>query len=277
QNTNLRLAKPQIYFRVTNRMAPYGLGFATGLALTSFISDDRKENFSLNPGELVEVGTNYGVAGPYNFVLSPSMPSHPLDNFSQNITHVGYSSLSNVLAGSGIPQQIEIDLVNPELPRQAVTNFKLGNTIPGIEGSYEFFAPLAFKSAEQGDNSSLIVYSGTVDGWSSDDLTKLTITRLQVDAEAFSNLPVGADVSIYPIDTEGNKIPNITVTPAKLAANADGVAVTCVVEGEIKNLDGIVYEAVVTPGTDQPISPTQKIRLQNIRAKVTGFYITDFN
>ncbi|MDE5869179.1 MAG: hypothetical protein K2H18_03015 [Muribaculaceae bacterium] len=275
--TNLRLANPQIYLSMNNPMASYGLGYSTGLSLTSVRPGDVKENFSLNPGELVNVGTNYGDAGPYNFVLSPSMPAHPLDNFAQNITHVGYSALSNVLAGNGIPQQIEIDLVNPELPRQKVSDFKLGNTIPGITGSYEFFAPLAFKSAEQGDNSSLIVYSGTVDGWSSDDLTKLTITRLQVDADAFSNLPVGADVSIYPIDTEGNKIPNVTVTPAKLSPNADGVPVTCVVEGEIKNLDGIVYEAVVTPGTDQPISPTQKIRLQNIRAKVTGFYITDFN
>lgn len=275
--TNLRLANPQIYLSMDNPLASYGLGYATGLTLTSVRSGDVKESFSLNPGELVNVGTNYGDAGPYNYVLSPSMPAHPLDNFAQNITHVGYSSLSNVLAGAGIPQEIEINLVNPELPRQNVSHFKLGNTINGINGNYEFFAPLAFKAAGQDSNSSLIVYNGTVDGWSSDDLTKLTITRLQVDADAFSNLPVGADVSVYPIDTEGNKIPNVTVTPAKLAPNADGAPITCIVEGEIRNLDGIEYEAVVTPGTDQPISPSQKISFRNIRAKVTGYYITDFN
>lgn len=271
--TNLRLANPQIYMSMNNPMAPYGLGFETGLLLTSVRGGDVKENFPLDNGQLVKIGTNFGADGPYNFVLSPTMPTQPLPAYAKDLSHVGYSALSNVLAGSGIPQSIEISLVNPELPRQEVTGFKLNNTIPGITGTYDFFAPLALKG---GENGSVIVYRDSETGWSSEDLDKLTITSLNVEADAYSNLPIGAKLSIYPLDKDGNRIPGISVIPAIVEANSDGARVSVTLTGEIRGLDGITYEAVVNGGSDNPLSPEQTIRLANIRAKVSGYYITDF-
>lgn len=272
--TNLKLANPQIYLGMNNPMAPYNLGFATGLQLTSVRAGDNRESFSLDNGQLVKIGTNYGAEGPYNYVLSPSMPEHPLAEYAENLSHVGFASLSNVLAGGGLPQQIDITLVNPELPTQTVTDFKLNNTIPGIKGTYDFFAPLALKS---GDGGSVIVYRDSETDWSSDDLDKVTITSLNVEADAFSNLPIGATASVYPLDKDGNRIPGIKVTPASISANANGEKISVTVTGEITGLDGITYEAVVTSQSDAPLSPEQTIRLENIRAKVSGYYITDFN
>ncbi|MDE6255597.1 MAG: hypothetical protein K2M39_05330 [Muribaculaceae bacterium] len=273
--TNLRLANPQIYMSMNNPMAPYGLGFETGMTLTSIRGGNNKESFSLDNGQLVKVGTNYGSDGPYNFVLSPSMPSEPLTEYAKDLVHVGYSSLSNVLAGSGLPQSINIDLVNPELPRQHVSKFKLNNTIPGIQGTYDFFAPLALKG---GENGSVIVYRDSETDWSSEDLDKMTITSLNVEADAYSNLPIGARLSVYPLDKEGNRIPNITIDPAIVEANSNGNRVSVTLTGEIRGLDGITYEAVVNGGSsDEPLSPQQTIRLEKIRAKVSGYYITDFN
>lgn len=280
EETSLRLANPQIYLSLNNPMADFNLGFQTGL-LFSAIRGDQKEDFPMNPGQIVSVGTNYGVTGPYNFVLSPSMPQHPLADYSKDLKHVGYSNLSNILAGSGIPNSLDIKLVDPMLPEQSVNHFELGTSIPGIEGQYEFFAPLALAGSSDGKPGSTIVYSGTEDGWSDDEVDKISITHLEVSADAFSNLPVDAEVYVYPINKDGEKIP-VKVTPAILKAGANGDLVTVVIEptGEpIRNLNGINYEAVVkgVNDNDTPLSPEQTIRMANIRAKVTGYYLTNFD
>ncbi|MDE7413216.1 MAG: hypothetical protein K2N05_05420 [Muribaculaceae bacterium] len=272
EQTDLRLANPQIYIGLNNPLATYDLGFQTGLQLAA-IRGDKKENFNLDSGQLVKVGYEYGIAGPYNYVISPYLPSQPLSEYANHLSHVGFSSLSDVLAGNGLPQTIEIALVNPELPEQNVTDFKLNNTIPGIEGTYEFLAPLALKT---GENGSVIVYTGTEDGWNSKDLDKLTITSLTVNADVFSDLPIGAKLTIHPVDKEGNKISGVKVEAANIEANANGQAITLVVTGEIKNLDGIIYKAVVRPGSDAALSPDQTLNLKNIKAKVSGYYLTDF-
>ena len=273
EKTELLLANPQIYLSMNNPMATYDLGFQTGLQLTS-IRDTERSDYNLDNGQLVKVGTQYGVNGPYNFVLSPSMPSEPLSAYSKNLTHVGFKQLSDVLEGDGIPQSIEIALIDPELPEQHVNRFRLFHSIPGIKGNYEFFAPLALKS---GENGAVIFYTGTEDGWSDEDLDKMTITHLEVTADAFSNLPIGAEATIHPINKDGNKIPNLTITPANVSANANGESIKLTVSGDIRNLDGIIYEAVVRAGSEDALSPQQTLRLENIRAKVSGYYITDFN
>ncbi|MDE6681953.1 MAG: hypothetical protein K2J87_00835 [Muribaculaceae bacterium] len=271
-DTDLRLANPQIYLGLNNPMATYGLNAETGIELAS-VRAGGKTSFGLNSGELVRIGTNHGVDGPYNFVLSPSMPQKPLTFYATNLSHVGFSSLSDVLAGSGLPESIEISLVNPQLPLQTVNRFKLDSTIPPIDGTWEFFAPLALKT---GANGSVIVYSKTEDGWYSEDLDKLTIKTLNIEADVDSDLPLGATLNVYPINKDGQKIPNVTVTPATISANAKGERLSMTVTGVIRDLDGVTYEAVVKPGSEEALSPQQTIRLSNIKAKVSGYYLTDF-
>lgn len=267
EKTDLILANPQIYINLNNPVANYDLGFETGLQLTS-VRGDQRETF--DPEDKVEVGYNHGVAGPYNFVISPVTPSDILPDYAQNIKHVEFSSLSNVLAGDGLPESLEINLVNPMLPTQTVERFELGSSIPGVEGKYEFLAPLALK------NGSVIIYSTTENGWADDDLDKLTIKSLTIDADATSTLPLGAEVFIHPLDKNGNSIPGVTVVPADLAAMAENAHLTMTVSGDIRELDGVKIEAVVRPASDDALAPTQTITLKNIRAKVSGFYLTDF-
>ncbi|MDE5806989.1 MAG: hypothetical protein K2H76_02650, partial [Muribaculaceae bacterium] len=273
EETDLRLANPQIYLGLNNPMAVYNLKVETGLELAS-VRGEEKTPFNLNAGELVKIGTNYGVNGPYNFVLSPSMPQQPLPAYAEHLTHVGFSSLSNVLAGNGLPESIEINLVNPELPEQPVSRFELNNSISGVKGTYEFLAPLALKT---GENGSVIVYSKVDDGWSDDDLDKLTINTLSIDADVDSNLPLNANLTVYPIDKQGNVISNVKVTTATIAANTSGQKLSLALTGEIKELDGVKYEAVVRPGSEEALSPNQTLTLTNIRVKVSGYYLTDFD
>ena len=267
--TDILLTNPQIYLNLNNPMAGYNVTMETGLEITSVRGMERTP-YSLDAGQLVKIGYEYGEAGPYNYVISPSMPSTPLPEYKEHLAHVGFSSLSDVLTGDGLPEQLDIKLQNPQLPEQKVVDFELFKTIPGVKGEYEFFAPLALKEG------SAIYYSDSEADWGSEDLDKMTITHLTVDADAFSDIPLGAEVSVYPIDKDGKRIPGVTCTPAHVGAEADGEHITMTVEGEIRMLDGIIYEAVMRPGNGEAISPEQTLRLENIRAKVSGYYLTDF-
>ena len=273
--TDIRLVNPQIYLSLNNPLATEKLNITSGIELTSHRTDE-SSTFNLDAGQQILIGHNHG-DGPYNVVLSPSMPATPLPEYAANLTHVGYKSLSNVLAGAGLPYSIDISLIEPGVPSQTVSGFPLGVELQKVEGSYEFFAPLALAD---GDNASVIVYSTTEDGWSDEDVDKITITSLTVSALATSDLPLGATVSVVPFDKFGNEYEGIVITPGQIAANAKDEALEVVItptkENPIRNLDGVRIRAVVKSASTTTLSPDQSITLKKVRAKVSGSYTTDF-
>lgn len=270
EDTDLKLANPQIYLELNNPLGDDKLRCQTGLTLTA-VRGENKNSFSLDNNGLVVIGYDRGF-GPYDFVLSPYMPENPDAAFGYSLTHVLFSGLSNVLSGNGIPNQIEIHLDNPQVPAQHVDKFQLGTELEGITGKYKFFAPLALKG---GDNGSVIVYRDRKK-WDNEDVQKITIEVLELEADVTSTIPLGAVLTATPIDRDGNPM-NVTVEGADISANAVNQHILLRTTGEIKGLDGISFEAVVRPGNDdQAIGPDQTITLTNIRARVTGNYTTDF-
>lgn len=271
EQTNILLTNPQIYIQMNNPMASTGLKVGSGLELVAN-RGSKHESYTLDPGQTMMMNNAYG-SGPYNFVLSPQMPRTPLAEFNNHLQHVGFGSLADVLSGKGLPQTIDIKLIDPGLPLQTVTNFELGKDYSNVKGRYEFFAPLALRG---GENGTVIVYSKRQDGWSDDELDKLSITSLTIEALATSTIPLSAELRVIPLDNEGNRIPDITVTPATLAAQAVDAPLSITVEGDIRHLDGILIEAVARPGSEQTLTPSQTITLKNLKAKATGSYTTDF-
>ena len=79
-----------------------------------------------------------------------------------------------------------INLINPGLPLQTVSRFELGKPIDGITGSYDFLAPIALKTG------STIVYGETKDGWNDEDIDKIKITTLEIEADVTSTIPLEA-------------------------------------------------------------------------------------
>ncbi len=122
----------------------------------------------------------------------------------------------------------------------------------------------------------MIVYKDTESGWGDEELDKLTITELVVEADVTSTIPLKATFTAHPIDSDGNPIPNVTIEGAEISANADNQHIQIRTTGSIKKLDGIQFEAVVTPGSNETLSPDQTITLKNVRARVSGSYTTDF-
>lgn len=266
-NTTLRLANPQLYVGVeSNPVAEYGLNFSTGMRLTKIYGQSATGSYE--PERRIETSTDKYGAGPYDFVLSPTDPKSYPDQFARNIEHIPFPGMSDVLDGAGLPDRIEIELLKPEIPTHHVDHFKL-QEYSALKGHYEFLAPLAFKP-----EGTVIIYSDTFDDWGSEDLDKLTLNAITVDADALSTLPLDAKLHITPLADE---ISDLKVSDIILKASPDTQHITLGVTGTIRNFKGITIEAVVNPANENVIAPDQTITLTNLKANVSGSYVTDFD
>lgn len=266
--TNLELANPQLYLSINNPVGDVPLDCQTGFLFTAIRDNGTARTF--RPDENVVIGHNYGVAGPYNFVLTPegNQITTPAD-FATNLKRIKFNSLGGLLAGSGLPSQIRIDLENPCVPTQHVDKFAIPSTLPKVEGKYELLAPLAL------NDGSHIIYTETRSGWGGDDLDNLTVTALTLTAKAVNNCPVALELTIYPIDAEGNNINGAVIKSTRLEAGATS-DLEITLEGEVKNLDGIRLQAVLDGGGSEALAPSQTLSLTEIRAKVSGYYEKEF-
>lgn len=284
--TKIRLDNPQIYLQLNNPIyAKYGLTAEANLKITSYIGG---VPFSFSPD-------NGGVdikKTDNKFCLSPKKPETFYkgdvedDNggtvsvdFTEGTDMVSFTKLSDVLCGgkdiepdnSKLPEKIEIDVVDSKMAEQDVKNLKLGENIGSVNGTWVFYAPLSLT----GD--SRIKYTDTIDGWNDEDVDAIVISKLVINAEVTTDIPLNLDFTAYPIDKDGKKILGAEGKPVSGTANvqhtSDKAPLTIEIVGEIKHLDGIILDAHVK-GTDENLSlkPVQAIKLDNVKAKVSGTY-----
>ncbi|MDE7411829.1 MAG: hypothetical protein K2M94_07305 [Paramuribaculum sp.] len=263
--TNIRLANPCIYLHLTNPLQSYDIYAQTGINITAYHSiGEAQKTFSLD-NDYFTIGRPIHTDGSYNFCMSPAEPSNPDPDFTDAI-HVPFTGLSDVLSGDGIPERLSINLKNPNMPDQQVTDFKLGQQFPAMTGNFKFITPLQFL------DGTAIEYHRTISGWYSDDIEDLVIEKLQVDLKLTSELPVAAKFTGYPIDKNGNKINNVIIEGGNVPANAKNAAISLFITGEITGLDGIEFMVTALADDGNPLSPDMKILLNDIRPKVSGYY-----
>ena len=89
---------------------------------------------------------------------------------------------------------------------------------------------------------------------------------------ATNNTPLDATLTIYPLDTEGNRISNVSLTSTDLKAGSTDQEVTFTTTGTISNFDGVEIVARIKAVDSQTLSPNQTLLLKNIRVKVNGYY-----
>lgn len=265
--TDIVLANPQIYLNLNNPVGEYNLAYQTGLNIIPVRNGVDGSILTLDNNEMIKVNNGNALT---NLYLSPFEVKDVRPDFASPAPiHYRFTSLSDAISGNGIPQQLKIELVNPEIPSQQVTGFRLGETLNGVEGKWEFFAPLAFKKG----TASKITY--TADGWNSEDVDAITITHLSISTKVSNTLPVDLSLSGYPIDVNGNRIPGTELVPQTIQAGADRQEVVLQVTGTITKLDGFTFEIGIGAGSEEALSPDQTITLKDIRAKVSGSYIKE--
>lgn len=263
-NTNILLDNPQIYLNINNPVGIYGLTAKTGLAITPWRGDVASSTCRLNNGFFVIPATS-AADDPIKFCLAPADPmNYPAGYESPQFEP--FSALSDVLAGNGLPQRLQINLENPEIPSQMVRRLPIGQIIGTVGGSYMLDAPLNLKAG------STIFYTDRVDGWSSEDLDAVTITTLTVTARVNTDIPLRAVCTGYPIDKDGKQINNVTIEGAEINANAKDQVITLRITGEIHNLDGLVFTVRIDAENGETLNENMSISLTDIRPKVSGYY-----
>ncbi|MDE6378401.1 MAG: hypothetical protein K2K72_06630 [Duncaniella sp.] len=282
-STNISLANPQLYLSVNNPMASYSVKAYSGLSLTPFRNGEAGTPATLNPGQTIEIGFDKGITGPYKFCLSPAAPSTffkgDVDGNAVDYSgalHVGYSALSNVLAGEGLPESIAVDFTKARIGSldgpARVTDFVLGEPLEDVKGNYTFYAPLQF------NDGSKIGYDDTTDGWLDDTLEKLTISGVRLRANVSNGLPFDVTLTGYPVTLEGKQcVDPATGKPVSFneitipAGRTAPIDLEC--KGTVINLDGIRYIASGTV-TDASVTlqPESPLKLTDIRVTVDGSY-----
>ncbi|MDE5636381.1 MAG: hypothetical protein K2I52_08780, partial [Muribaculaceae bacterium] len=187
-------------------------------------------------------------------------------------TWVGYSSLSRLLSGNGMPDYITVSFDIPGVHQLEVTYFILDSEIAPVNGSYSLYAPLELAVG------STIVYEDEDNGWGDDTLDKLRITTIKVSATVTNSLPVDIVVSGVPLNSEGKPcIDPDTRKAVSLSGLTIAAGTTATVElrnnGTIIGLDGIRYTAscnVTKAG--QPLRPNETIEVKDIKVTVGGSY-----
>lgn len=266
--TDIVLANPQIYLNLNNPVGDYALQYQSGLSIIPVRDDVEGQPLTLDNNESFKVNCGAGAARE-NIVLSPEAPSYiPEDFNSPAPSHYGFSGLSYAISGNGVPQQLKIELINPQIPTQRVVDFRLGSSIEGVKGKWQFLAPLALKS----DSGSQIIYTDRKTGWNDKDVDAIKITQLTLSMTADSKLPLNAELSGYPIDINGNRMTGVSIKPVEIKGMTDNQSITLVVEGVVEHLDGFEFTAKVNSASDEALSPQQTLVLKNIRAKASGSY-----
>lgn len=267
--TDIIMQNPQIVLTVNNPAGQYGLSCDAGLSITAI-----RDNMTPTTQELPRfaVGNDKG-HGPYTIVLAPH-PSEAIniDN-APNRSDFPFSGLSHVLSGSGIPDRLDIELKSRQWPEPRVhgeaKNFPLGEDLEDVDGNYTFMTLLALA------DGSRIVYEKIEDGWSDDDVDAINVSLFTVTAEALTDLPCGVKLWVRPIDKNGKdiEIDNPEEAVAEIGPMAQNTPFTISMRGDIRHIDGIHIIATAESFDGKPMLPGQTIKLNNLRAKVTGTYI----
>lgn len=269
-STNIKLANPQIYIRLNNPLAANNLYAEAGLAMVAKRKDGSEKTISLGDDKL-KMADAYNV---YCLTTDGNMPRermHSQYKDAVNKKFVGFSDILSGNGGNGLPDNIEIDVVDPMIPEQTIKDFELGQTIDKVQGTYLFYAPLALK-----DETSFVIYQDTLDGWYDETLEKLSIKKLAVKADVNSEIPLKVEVSFYPLDVKGKVIKGVKSSSVTLNATGASQPVEISMEGKIENLDGIIVRAKLSGADGKPIAPSQAVNFKNLKIAVDGSYTDEF-
>ena len=262
--TDLGITNPQIYLSFTNPLYTYKLWADVVLDLMTCRDGGNWDVFKLDDGSFRLDGSKLHTT----YCLSPTVPESYAEGF-EGAQHVKFTSLSSALRGNGLPDEIAIDVDQSKVPEQQVTDLALGTNLGKFEGKYMLYAPLNLQ------DGSCVIYEDVLDGWNDEDLDKVKVTRIDVSAKVDNECPVSVNFEAYPIDVNGNRLSNVTVECAEVPASSRDAALSIVVNGEVKHLDGLVFKATAVAHQGNTLSPSMKLKLHDIRVKVSGSYITE--
>ena len=264
--TDIRITNPQIYLQCNNPLIQQGypLKATTGFTLTANRPNEEPKDYSLDNGQLIVADK-----ADNSFVISPTDPKEKAYPGREGATHVGFSDLSNVFSGNGLPKTINVTAVDPQLPEQDVTDFRLGNSFNPVTGNYLFYAPLNLKTG------TFISYADSIDGWNDEDVDGITIEKLSLDMNVTTDVSLDMNLNVYPIVIRNGKpVIDYSISgKAHIPASASSCPVSALLDGTITHLDGVYIVATLASKQDgKTLAPDMHINISGLKATVTGYY-----
>ncbi|MBD5325954.1 MAG: hypothetical protein HDS04_04655 [Bacteroides sp.] len=272
KRTQISLRNPQLYLSIINPLGSIGLTASSGFDLKQVrpAGEEIVEAYLANRLHIA------GVETPQTYCLLP----HPdqlkaLNPNYPNAELYEFTNFGNIIYGDGLPEALKVDFSKPMIDQQRVVDFPLGVDLGQIRGDYTLFAPL-----ELGENSTIYYEDEATDWGLSSDSDELDISLLVVEADVTSNLPIGVDLIVKPLDNNGNAITNVKVNPVEIPAGSTKHVEIKVesTNGAFRNLDGMRYTAMIKSAADaKALSPQSSLTLKNLKIRVTGNYIVKDN
>lgn len=272
--TDIRLDNPQIYLYLNNSVID-GDGKAVGATAKVAITannDDKgsSHHYEIDESINVDEAENYIYLSPHEVSNEEKYKDEASGLDFSEAEHVTFSDLGNVLSGpdedGGLPTSININTFDTHVGSEDVHELALGQEF-GIKGSYVFVAPLAMSE------DSRIKYTDTIDGWA-EDTEGLVINKLMLNANATTDVPFELKLRVIPINAQGKRIGQAEGTLI-LPAHAQGAPISFVIEGDIRELDGIKIDATATSKEVRALAPDMNISLEGIKVTVSGEYDTE--
>lgn len=254
--SQLIISNPQLYFYLGN---PTGAPFHTSLSIEPNGNNGNRIDVTMEPFES-------------SIILAADPQELSLSHLYPEATVQQETGLQYILYGQGLPESIDFNLGTTYL-RGNVPNLVLG-TYMNVEGEYTFFAPLAF------DATSRILYQKSETDFFGEDMKEVKVEQLRLTCYPSTNLPFDLTLTVYPLNKEGERITkngNEIKASGLVKANANGSEQLDINFNQpFTGLDGVEYVVSADFMNNEVLSPEQYIKLDKIRATVTGAYITDF-
>ena len=192
------------------------------------------------------------------------------------------SSLISVL-----PDRIEVDLgangADKHIRVVGENEVALGQKYSQVV-DYTIYVPFEFK------NGVTIVYTDETDGMN-EDLKDYAADGIQISAEAENTIPLDLKATISAYDMNGNLIPGIQFdeVDVKAGGGTDATAVTTALTIKanltdpnlLKKLDKLEFKinaaSEATSNATHKLVSTQYVQLKNVKLKLVGQIVADFN
>ena len=179
-------------------------------------------------------------------------------------TSVALPGFGKILTGESIPRKITVKILDTKIEKQEVKDFKLGEKLPDVEGTWTFYTLVSLA-----ENSS-ISYNKTWDDWSSADLDNLTVTDATVTFTITNNVPLSVKKMNFTLNGKSGSMKGSTEV---VIPNNETRDITIKLSGTISQIYGATIN-VELAGTNAGLAlqPEQTITVKNVKAKVSGYY-----
>ena len=179
-----------------------------------------------------------------------------------------------------LPDFIKVDVSNGQIKvKDEMATIQLDRNYNASLG-YKIFVPFQF------NNGLKIVYRDSTNSLN-EDLEDYQAEGLVVKATAYSTVPLDLSATVYPVDVNGNEIPGIQVDNVMIKASTDGtteqatemeISVKLTNPKDLQKVDRFRFRVSADANqSNLSLNSQQYLRFENVRLKLTGQVIADFN